>query len=148
MGGARASNFTLRHPSKKKEDLSVQYWETDSCYIKIAPRRLQKRSLMGLDERALITVCVHSFKDEEKQNVWLRFQIHRTRNEISDRVTVYRARALESEAKDDTNEHSDFNENSTEEQEEAVENIKYKDDADYFEDFEYEFEPISDDEED
>ena len=157
VGGARASNFTLRHPSKKKEDLFIEYWETDSCYIKLAPRRLQKRLIVGLDESTMKTVCVHSYKEEEKRDMCLRFQLHRTRNEVSDRVTIYRAQALESVALDDSDEHSSGEEDddagdaisggSTEKEqmdEDVDECITYKDDADYFENFEGEFEPISD----
>lgn len=76
IGGKRAAYFVLRHPTKKKEELSTEYWETDACYIRVAPRKMQKRSYIAFDSVANKIAYVHSYEEEGK-GVPMRFRLSR-----------------------------------------------------------------------
>ena len=93
VGGGRAANFTLRHASKQKSDLSVSDWERDACYVKLAPRMTQHKSYLALNQKSNMAVCVPKREVEEKTGVWLRFKLERPKSEDSNRMTVYRAPA-------------------------------------------------------
>lgn len=89
VGGPDATEFILNHPSKDDESLSIDYWETDTCYVRLAPRPFQMKSFMAFDEESLKTVCVGSLRHEGKDNIWLRFQLRRVRSESSTRNSSY-----------------------------------------------------------
>lgn len=91
VGGGRGANFSLRHVVKSKESLSINDWEKDACYIKLAARLTQHNSYIGLNEKSGFTVCVPKRSTEKMNSTWLRFKLERIRNEDSNRMTVYRA---------------------------------------------------------
>lgn len=91
VNGGRGTNFTLRHSVKSKETLSVEEWEKDTCYIKVASRRAQHKSFVGLNEKKNFTICVPKQAAEKANSVWLQFKLERVRNEVSSRGTVFRA---------------------------------------------------------
>lgn len=93
VGGGRAANFTLRHASRDKADLSVSDWEKDACFVKLAPRPTQHKSYLALNEKSNATMCVPNREAEKMGSIWLRFKLERTRSEESNRLTVYRAPA-------------------------------------------------------
>ena len=105
VGGAKATDFILNHPSKENGMLSIEFWERDGCYVRLAPRTFHISSFMGFDEADLKTVCVSSLKYEGKNNIWLRFQLHRIRNECSERITTYGS----SQKQDSSKEGSEIN---------------------------------------
>ena len=89
VGGALATDFILNHPSKEDDMLFIEFWERDGCYVRLAPHIFHISSFMGLDETDLKTVCIKSLKHEGKQNIWLRFQLHRIRIESSEHIFTY-----------------------------------------------------------
>lgn len=91
VSGGRGTNFTLRHAIKQKDVLSVDAWEKDCCYIKVANRLTQHKSYMGLNEKKKFSVCMPKQNAEKANSVWLQFKLERVRNEDSSRVTVFRA---------------------------------------------------------
>lgn len=74
--GKNAAYFTLRHPTKNKGDLSMEYWETDSCNIRLAPRKMKKRSYVAFDGTANKTIYVHS-SEEKRGSISTRFRLSR-----------------------------------------------------------------------
>ena len=89
VGIARGANFTLRH--SHKETLSVEEWEKAACYIKVATRRAQHKSYVGLNEKKNFTICVPKQAAEKANSVWLQFKLERVRDEGSSRGTIFRA---------------------------------------------------------
>ena len=86
----KAANLTLRHPAMKKKELSLQSWEEDACYIKLAPRRMQWKSYLALefDGDTCESKCVESPKEEGKDRS-MRFSLTRVGIDIG---TVMRSR--------------------------------------------------------
>lgn len=74
--GKKAAYCVLQHPIKKRDELSVDYWETDSCYIRLAPRKVQKKSYIAFDGIANKTMYVHS-SEKEGKNIAMRFRLSR-----------------------------------------------------------------------
>lgn len=62
----------------KKKELSIQSWEGDACYIKLAPRRWQWKSYITLefDGDTCESKCVESQKEEGKDRS-MRFSLTR-----------------------------------------------------------------------
>ncbi len=89
VGGASATNFIFHHPSKDDDSLSIELWETDGFYVRLAPRKFQIKSYMAFDEENYKTVCVRDLAHDGKNNVWLRFQLRRVRYESSTCITAY-----------------------------------------------------------
>ena len=89
VGGALATDFILNHPLKEDDMVSIEFWERDGCYVRLAPHIFHISSFMRFDETDLKTVCVKSLKHEGKQNIWLRFQLHRIRNEGSEHIYLW-----------------------------------------------------------
>ena len=82
VGGGRAANLTLRHPARKNEDLGIEYWESDACFIRLAPRRMQKKSYVGFDVEAMKTVYL-GCREEEGEKYIMRFNLTRVEIECS-----------------------------------------------------------------
>ena len=91
VGGGRPAKFTLRHLTKNKASLTVDAWEKEALYVKVAPRRSQHASYLALNEKTSHTKCVPKRSLEKKGSSWLQFKLERIRREESSRMTVYRA---------------------------------------------------------
>lgn len=79
IGGGRAANFTLRHP--RKTDLGIDNWESDACFIKLAPRKMQRKSYVAFDVGKNKTMCVSCREEGEKFS--MRFNLTRVKIESS-----------------------------------------------------------------
>ena len=89
IGGIKATDFILSHPSKEEEDVSIEFWETDGCFVRRNPEKFHCTSFMAFDEANMSTLCVSSLKYEGRDHTWLRFQLHRTRTETEERMPVF-----------------------------------------------------------
>lgn len=78
MGGGRAANLTLRHPAHRKEDLTIGFWETDACFIKLAPRRMQRKSYIAFDMDQNKTMVV-SCREQDEGNCCMSFSLNRVK---------------------------------------------------------------------
>lgn len=74
--GRNAGYFVLRHLTKKKCELTTEYWETDACNIRLLPRKMQKRSYLAFDEEANRALYVHSSQND-RRNILTRFRLFR-----------------------------------------------------------------------
>ena len=77
-GNKRAANFTLRHPGRRKEDLGIEFWETDACFIKLAPRPMQKKSYIAFDMHQNKTKVI-SCRGEGGVDCCMRFCLNRVK---------------------------------------------------------------------
>lgn len=82
MGGPRAANLTLRHPSKAKSTLDTEEWTKDACYIRLAPRKMQKKSYVAFagELDAVKSVCVQC---REEEGCITRFNLNRVEIDCS-----------------------------------------------------------------
>ena len=126
IGGTKATNLTLRHPAKQKDDIFFRVWETDACYVKVAKRRTMLRQIyLAFDEKSEETRCVSSREEDGKKSISLKLQLHRIRDETSNRETIYRA-----PPNFDVGDEDD--------------DLEWETYEDYIEDFDEEFDRISD----
>jgi len=89
IGGTEATDFTLKHPSKDDEDVTIEFWKTDGCFVKRNPQRFHCTSYMAFDEAKMSTLCVRSLKNEGRDNKWLRFQLHHIMSETIEQITAF-----------------------------------------------------------
>lgn len=130
MGGGRPTKFTLRHLKKHKGSLSIDVWEKEALYVKVAPRLTQHASYLALSERTNFAACVPKRSLEKRGHSWLQFKLERVRCKESSRMTVYRAPGGR---RDRRSQLAECKEDGEEEEEEL--------------DFAFEFDQISSDEE-
>ena len=72
--GKRAAYFVLKHPTtKKRDDLTTEFWESHSCCIRLAPRKLQKKTYVAFDWDANKTLYTRS----ERGGITTRFRLSR-----------------------------------------------------------------------
>ncbi len=100
VGSVDATDFILNHSSKDENSLSVEYWETDGCYIRLVPHAFKVKSFVGFDEENLKTICIRSVRNEGKRNIWLKFQLHRINFESTTNATTSPGAARDSVVKD------------------------------------------------
>ena len=74
--GRNAGYFVLRHPTKKKGELSTEHWETDACNIRLLPRKMQKKRYAAFDGDANKTMYVRSSQNN-RGNIMTRFRLFR-----------------------------------------------------------------------
>ena len=91
VGGGRAGKFTLRHAKKPKKTLSLDIWEKEALYVKVAPRVAWRSTYFGLKEKTRMTMCCKDRSSEKMNATWLQFKLERISKQESSRVTVYRA---------------------------------------------------------
>ncbi len=84
----RAAKLTLRHPAIKDTVPSIHEWELDACYIKLAPRKTQKKSYIAFafDGETCKSMCVESRQKEEGNNLVLRFILTRVGIDAGNRL--------------------------------------------------------------
>lgn len=167
--GGRPTKFTLRHPIRRSNDISIEFWESDACYVRLAPRKMQKKSYLGFNGFSNTTMCVCSRK-EEGENISMRFSLSRVGIEqckyLSHQVQADSEGGLQSESQalpvntegpnEDvfgeleivTQEYSQFlSQKQPESESEEKPNGDSDEDTSDF-DFEYEFDQISDSDDD
>lgn len=126
IGGRRAANFTLRHPQQKNDDLGIEFWESDACFIKIAPRTMQRKSYIAFDIDSNKTVCIPCRK-EEGGKYSMRFGLTRVEIECPSGAQGIEGCRIECDSEE-------FIESDSEEF------IESDDEDDNFSDFDFEFE--------
>lgn len=143
LGGPRASNFTLRSETDDPDDRNIDEWaqgkKKASRFIKRAPRRVQIRSYLALNEKGII-MRVTSL---EKENYFLRFQLERV--PIKDRRQAGNYFGHLALFKLSDNFGLSINPNTNLKAPDLIPPIEEEDDMEF--DFEFEFDPVSDSEE-
>ncbi len=96
-GTSYGAKFILRQfplNSTKSKKVYLNSWEADLCYLRVAPRRLQRKSYVGLkvdtkQKTDSYGVCKHSKSEDGVGDVYLQFQLHRPEGEEVSRTTVF-----------------------------------------------------------
>lgn len=71
-----AGNFVLED-GKGSRILSTYEWEEDPCYIRVAPRKIQRKSYLGYNEESCNSICRPKIKNNRKKSCWFRFKLNR-----------------------------------------------------------------------
>ena len=89
MQGRKAAKLTLRHPAKRTEELSIQLWEKDGCFIKLAPRKMQKKGYLAFKFAGESSKSIFVPSRDADGDLSLRFTLVRVGIDIA---TVMRSR--------------------------------------------------------